>query len=1182
MDEENIQVVVRIRPLMTSEKKAGEFAVVEANSNGREVQVKIGPLEAQSYRCNRCFSNDTTQFNFFHESGIVDLLDSSINGYRTCAFAFGQTGAGKTFTMMGTSIFKTGPNGVIAPVGINHRDRLNMGMVGRSIEYIFAKLEAMEIKKYNVKITCLEIYQEHVFDLFADEKERISLPIREHAAEGFYPEGCKMVEVTNLDMTMSLLEGAMRNRQTGGHDMNNRSSRSHCLTDIFIELPASSANISNDSYGETAGAFMSRGRISLVDLAGSERLKSTNSTGKVLQEAGFINRSLYVLGKVIAGLVRTAGDLNHKDVPYRDSKLTKLLIASLCGRSRTLLISCVSEAKGSQAETLRTLKFSMSCARIKNKPMKFLDPHEKLVIELKDEIRRLRHENKKLRSNIATAPAVTGDNDSKNRLDEADMDGSGHGISLYNPPKRAISAEDTTHLRRKPLESSRESLNFKPAAQQPQQLLQSKIRQEIHQLKSKLAVNKRTKPGRVGKTAADSAADIFSVKIPAHHVKGASSPNKSKATKDVSYFRKQLEQQLQAQRSSTPEENFENDSDGEDDCGDKSIDSSSSSTRRKMSKVQLEDVIRRRAVGPMIFKNLDRSIVPVIESQQQNQQQFSNIDSKLSQKSKLKPKMIVSKPKDLKNEDQTWSGESAGSKADERISLEDYLVGDTQESLNKKNVKVEGSSSAAVPTSQSSSTLEATTKKGKKKGKNSEDEIVPYVKPKKQISPYIAHLLQSEKPKKAKKPPSAQESSMVKKEQAWSEAEEVDKVIVAPLVLISEENSKKGKKKDSNKSQTRLRTVNQKKHVDVEEGPRSHQYVEQEDILRLLQKHENDLYSAENGRSILPDIPTTSSSSHHSEPKFSTMLPTYLPAIVEDGDSDSYSDVGSKLPAARVGGSTPRAASQEIPTLPQIHDHRPSSDGIRSGGSSRQSTQRDEVRFNSSSGCGPVISVQDIRSKLEVLEMSLAVEKLEMEDNPGSVTSDAEERFSTLEREAMSMRHELELTSSAFRPAKSTHQVIQRDEVDDYLGDVMQYKGTADEEEGYDGEDFDHSDDELKAVVAQLGSKARSNPHLATHLSRKEREINGGGEEVEIEEVKEEDHYDVDWEGDEHSPTLKTSKKTLTTTSSLELEGKHKESLGVTHQPAQSHSNQQESDRNEVKHRPHNHHDEYADEDFDE
>jgi Kinesin motor domain len=156
---------------------------------------------------------------------------------------------------------------------------------------------------------------------------------------------------------------------------------------------------------EAGREYMVMGRMTFVDLAGSERLKTTQSTGKVLHEAGFINRSLYVLGKVIAGLVRTGGDLNHRDVPYRDSKLTKLLIGSLGGRTRTLLMACVTEASGSQAETLRTLKFSMSCARIRNRPVRFLDPQVKLILELRGEIKRLRDENSQLRTSIQTGPS---------------------------------------------------------------------------------------------------------------------------------------------------------------------------------------------------------------------------------------------------------------------------------------------------------------------------------------------------------------------------------------------------------------------------------------------------------------------------------------------------------------------------------------------------------------------------------------------------------------------------------------------------------------------------------------------------------------------------------------------------------------------------------------------------------
>lgn len=95
IEEENVKVVVRIRPMQTEEKKSGDVPCVKAGNDGREVQVKVGPLDAQVYRCNNCFNPETNQVDFFHESGITDLLDSAIQGYRACAFAFGQTGAGR-------------------------------------------------------------------------------------------------------------------------------------------------------------------------------------------------------------------------------------------------------------------------------------------------------------------------------------------------------------------------------------------------------------------------------------------------------------------------------------------------------------------------------------------------------------------------------------------------------------------------------------------------------------------------------------------------------------------------------------------------------------------------------------------------------------------------------------------------------------------------------------------------------------------------------------------------------------------------------------------------------------------------------------------------------------------------------------------------------------------------------
>lgn len=129
--------------------------------------------------------------------------------------------------------------------------------------------------------------------------------------------------------------------------------------------------------------------------------------GEATQEAGFINKSLFILGKVIAGLAVTGGDSSSRLVPYRDSKLTKLLIGSLGGRGRTLMIACVRDGKANLVETLRTLKFSMACARIQSKPIRFLNPHEKLISDLRSEIQRLSNENALLKSSLVSIPRIT-------------------------------------------------------------------------------------------------------------------------------------------------------------------------------------------------------------------------------------------------------------------------------------------------------------------------------------------------------------------------------------------------------------------------------------------------------------------------------------------------------------------------------------------------------------------------------------------------------------------------------------------------------------------------------------------------------------------------------------------------------------------------------------------------------
>ena len=570
MEEENIKVAVRIRPMQTLERKEGDIPCVKASEDGKEVQVKVGPLDASAYRCNQCFGNETSQSEFFNECGITELLDSTMKGYRSCAFAFGQTGAGKTFTMVGH------PKG--AAVSSHNREKQN-GLISRSLEYLFQKLEAAGVQ-FTIKLSCLEIYHEQVFDLFAEEKDRTPLAVREHAADGFFIEGCKLVDCMNYAVANAAFEAAARNRQTGSHDLNSRSSRSHCLTEIHIEIPVTvgadggiGGGITNSSEpgvdsGLSQGEYMSRGKISLVDLAGSERLKTTKSTGKVLQEAGFINKSLYVLGKVIAGLIRTNGDLNHKDVPYRDSKLTKLLISSLGGRSRTLLISCVSEAKSNMAETLRTLKFSMSCARIRNKPMKFLDPQEKLILDLKEEIKRLRNENKKLRSNLLTAPA------SGEKLGRAQSDDENNSVM-----SRAYSAHSSLE---------HERLQFKPR-----------------------------NGGKIYGTKMNSSQSDYIKKLSPIKRKRASKPERKMTKKEalemLDTMRAERLMRSRAQAAAGPQGARGGvRQDYDDDVS--SIGSASNYALQRPAANEMDDLVRRRATGPMIFRgDSAKDLTPVRE-----------------------------------------------------------------------------------------------------------------------------------------------------------------------------------------------------------------------------------------------------------------------------------------------------------------------------------------------------------------------------------------------------------------------------------------------------------------------------------------------------------------------------------------------------------------------------------------
>ncbi|KAJ3341447.1 hypothetical protein HDU93_004848 [Gonapodya sp. JEL0774] len=340
---------------------------------------------------NAVFDDSLPQEAFFSSSGIMDLVDRALEGYYTTVFAYGQTGSGKTYTM-------TGPEG--STKGTANRQ----GIVPRALSYLFSQIasrlppetngmdgasssyDAIRMSQpatYTVRASYLEIYNEVAHDLLTSSLQ--TLPVRYKPNLGFYVENLFIVECEVLDDAIAVLEEGLRNRTVGSHKMNERSSRSHAVMTVHV-----------DSYDPTFGVTRS-GKISFVDLAGSERVSDTDSTGTTFNEALSINKSLLTLGNCISALSDPKRRKNGH-VPYRDSKLTKLLMDSLGGNGFALMIACVSPSSQQLTETIKTLRYASRAKRIRNRPVIVMDPREELILCLRKRVGELEEENRHLRN----------------------------------------------------------------------------------------------------------------------------------------------------------------------------------------------------------------------------------------------------------------------------------------------------------------------------------------------------------------------------------------------------------------------------------------------------------------------------------------------------------------------------------------------------------------------------------------------------------------------------------------------------------------------------------------------------------------------------------------------------------------------------------------------------------------
>mmetsp|Transcript_9520 Transcript_9520/g.18042 ORF Transcript_9520/g.18042 Transcript_9520/m.18042 type:complete len:1135 (-) Transcript_9520:195-3599(-) len=365
MSGEAVKVVVRCRPMNTKEKNLGCDKIVKVHRDIFQIQlVKADdPDGTKSFTFDSVFDDDSTQEGVYQDTAFP-LVHSVMDGYNGTIFAYGQTGCGKTFTMEGV---RGGPEHL-------------KGIIPKSFEQIFRLIDLNDEpgKQFLVQAAYIEIYNEEVRDLLgSDPKARLEL--KESSDRGVYVKDLSQNIVKGCDHLQDLMAAGNANRTVGATLMNADSSRSHSIFMVRIETSEPDPN----KPGETK---IKAGKLNLVDLAGSERQGKTGAAGVRLKEATKINLSLSALGNVIQALCAGKG----KHIPYRDSKLTRLLQDSLGGNTKTVMIAALSPADYNYDETLSTLRYANRAKNIKNKPKINEDPKDAMLREYQDEIKRLK------------------------------------------------------------------------------------------------------------------------------------------------------------------------------------------------------------------------------------------------------------------------------------------------------------------------------------------------------------------------------------------------------------------------------------------------------------------------------------------------------------------------------------------------------------------------------------------------------------------------------------------------------------------------------------------------------------------------------------------------------------------------------------------------------------------------
>ncbi|XP_042498048.1 kinesin-like protein KIN-4C isoform X2 [Macadamia integrifolia] len=384
-----IKVAVHIRPLITTELTVGCTDCITVVSG--EPQVQIG---SHVFTFDHVYGGTGSPSSAIFDECVAPLVDAFLNGYNATVLAYGQTGSGKTYTM-GTNYSGEAASG---------------GIIPKVMETIFSRVEAMkETTEFLIRVSFIEIFKEEVFDLLDPSSlsyskgegaslvkpavpARLPIQIRETANGGITLSGVIEAEVRTKEEMGSYLSRGSLSRATGSTNMNSQSSRSHAIFTICMEQKKNTRCTGTPIIDNDASDDILCAKLHLVDLAGSERAKRTGADGLRLKEGIHINKGLLSLGNVISALGDEKKRKEGGHVPYRDSKLTRLLQDSLGGNSKTVMIACVSPADTNAEETLNTLKYANRARNIQNKAIINRDPVAAQMQRMRSQIEQLQSE----------------------------------------------------------------------------------------------------------------------------------------------------------------------------------------------------------------------------------------------------------------------------------------------------------------------------------------------------------------------------------------------------------------------------------------------------------------------------------------------------------------------------------------------------------------------------------------------------------------------------------------------------------------------------------------------------------------------------------------------------------------------------------------------------------------------